>query len=30
MGEVGADSWQWQDANRAVEALLAYLEDVTV
>ena len=30
MGEAGADAWQWQDANRAVEALLAYLEDVTV
>ena len=29
MGEAGADSWQWQDANRAVEALLGYLEDVT-
>jgi hypothetical protein len=29
MGESGADSWQWQDANRAVEALLGYLEDVT-
>ena len=29
MGESGADAWQWQDANRAAEALLGYLEDVT-
>ena len=29
MGEAGADDWQWRDANRAVEALLGYLDDLT-
>ena len=29
MGEGDAGAWQWQDANRAVEALLGYLEDLT-
>jgi len=29
MGEVGADEWMWRDANRAVESLLDYLDDVT-
>ena len=29
MGEGDAETWRWQDANRAVEALLAYLEDLT-
>ena len=29
MGEVGADTWRWRDADRAVAALLKYLEDVT-
>ena len=28
MGEAGADDWQWRDANRAVEALLGYLDDL--
>ncbi len=28
MGEGDAEMWQWQDANRAVEALLGYLEDL--
>ena len=29
MGEAGADEWAWRDANRAVESLLVYLDDVT-
>ena len=29
MGEAGADAWAWRDANRAVESLLGYLDDVT-
>lgn len=29
MAEPDADVWQWQDANRAVEALLGYLGDLT-
>jgi hypothetical protein len=29
MGEAGADEWAWRDANRAVESLLGYLDDVT-
>jgi hypothetical protein len=29
MGEAGANDWQWRDANRAVEALLGYLDDLT-
>ena len=29
MGEPDADIWQWQDANRAVAALLGYLGDLT-
>lgn len=29
MGEGDADTWRWQDANRAVEALLGYLADLT-
>ena len=28
MGETGAVDWQWRDANRAVEALLGYLDDL--
>jgi hypothetical protein len=29
MGEAEAKDWQWRDANRAVEALLGYLDDLT-
>jgi hypothetical protein len=29
MGEAEANDWQWRDANRAVEALLGYLDDLT-
>ena len=29
MGEADADEWAWRDANRAVDSLLGYLDDVT-